>query len=377
MNQIIAAAVLFQCAHGMLQALTPLRLHDEGAPIVVIGWVAAAHGFGFACGCLATPVLLERIRANRVMTFLAGLATGATVALILAAPVPGWILLRMVTGFATAGLYNICDAWVGTEPDRRIRGRVLSRYMTATKMAAIVAPAGILVMPVTQWPILFATASLFALSALPFVLAGEPRRRLDKQRYAHPMFLLRMAPAACIGAIAAGLLNGSVYALGPVYLSSLQIDNAGIAIILSVFQAGGILSQILVLARLAGRDGVPVLHGLYGIVACASAIALALYGAMTPFIALLLFLLLGSVSLAIYPMALGTMFDRVSPGNLVPAAGAMLLWMALGNLAGPVVCGVVMHHGSPNGMMIYLAGASLSLLVVSLLTKRADDNDDP
>lgn len=369
MNRIIAAAVLFQCAHGLLQALTPLRLHDEGASILVIGWVAAAHGLGFVCGCIVTPLLLSGIRVNRIMTGLAALAAGASMVLTLADPVPGWLLLRIVTGFATAGLYTICDAWIGTEPDRSVRSQILSRYVTATKIAAIIAPAGILLMPVTQSPILFTTALLFAFCALPVLLANNPHTQLGGQLYAHPMFLLRLAPILCIAAIGTGLLNGSIYALAPVYLSSLNIEDAGVAIILSAFQVGGILSQIIVWKHLARREGLSVLYTLYAAVAGVSVIALALSGSTGFSTALLLFLLLGSVSLVIYPVALHAMFDRVSPSKLVPAAGAMLLWMALGNLSGPVICGEIMHRTGPEGVMVHLVGTSLTLLGASILVR--------
>lgn len=368
MDRVIAAAVLFQCAHGVLQALTPLRLNEEGVPILVIGWVAAAHGLGFAVGCLATPGLLAIMRVKDAVVLLAAIAAAASVALTLAAPLPGWLLLRVATGFATAGLYTVCDAWIGTEPDRTKRSHALSRYMVLTKIAAIVAPMGILLLSVTQPPILLAIAALFALSALPVLLVDERRSSLARQHYAHPLSLLRLAPTACIGAMSAGLLNGSIYALAPVFLSASMIDTAHIAIVLSVFQTGGILSQVVARNCLAGRDGISVIHILYMAVAAISAVSLGLSGIMNFALAAVLFLLLGAVSLLIYPVALGSMFDQAPPSKLIPAAGAMLLWMAVGNLAGPIICGHVMHYAGASGVMVYLAAAGGLLLLASSLT---------
>src|SRR5690606_2397080 len=102
---------------------------------------------------------------------------------------------------------------------------------------------------------LFTTALMFGLCALPVLLAKGPRAQLGGQLYAQPLFLLRLAPVLCIGAFGTGLINGSIYALAPVYLSSLNIADGGVAIILSAFQVGGILSQIVVWKHLAKREG--------------------------------------------------------------------------------------------------------------------------
>src|SRR5690606_32118081 len=108
-------------------------------------------------------------------------------------------------------------------------------------------------------------------------------------------------PVLCIGAFGTGLLNGSIYALAPVYLSSLNIADGSVAIILSAFQVGGILSQIVVWKHLAKREGVKALYMLYVAVAGVSLTALALSGGTGFSMALVLFLILGSVTLLLYP----------------------------------------------------------------------------
>ena len=130
---ITAGATFLQIGNGLLQILLPLRMEWTGISIAQIGLVASAYGFGFAAGCIGTPLLVRRVGHIRAFASLAAIAAVVALAFTQAEGLVAWILLRALSGTALAGLFTVIDGWVSARATTTNRGRVVSLYMICTK----------------------------------------------------------------------------------------------------------------------------------------------------------------------------------------------------------------------------------------------------
>lgn len=42
---------------------------------------------------------------------------------------PGWLVLRLINGWATVGVFLVIESWLLLAGDEKIRGRLLALYM--------------------------------------------------------------------------------------------------------------------------------------------------------------------------------------------------------------------------------------------------------
>lgn len=129
---LLASVGLLVLGNGLLGTLLVVRAGNENFAGETIGLMMSSYFAGYALG----SVLLSRVivSAGHIRAF-AGFASIASVTvllhLIFVDPLI-WTLLRVVTGFAYAGLILIAESWLNAHAVAATRGRLLSLYGVVT-----------------------------------------------------------------------------------------------------------------------------------------------------------------------------------------------------------------------------------------------------
>jgi MFS family permease len=211
---LIAAVIILQLAGGLLGVRIPLAFTADGHSRTALGLVAASYSAGFMMGAMIATALLSRVGHIRVYAACAAIFAASTLMLHFSADVWSWGLSRMIAGMSVALMFAAIESWLSFSIGTRVRGEVMSVYMTLTKGALALGPFFAFSYAPTEAEPWMIGAALAALSMVPvcFTAVEQP----DPSAAAGAGRTLATAPAAVIGS-GAGLVNGGVLALAPLY----------------------------------------------------------------------------------------------------------------------------------------------------------------
>jgi MFS family permease len=357
---LIAAIAILQLAGGLLGVRLPLAFTADGHSRTELGLVAASYSAGFMLGAMVATQLLARVGHIRVYAACAAIFSAATLTLHFTGDVWSWGLARMAAGVSVALMFAAIESWMNFTIGSRVRGEIMGVYMVMTKASLALGPfLAFNYAPQAAEPWMIA-AAIGALSMVPicFTAAEQP----DPPK-AQPLALVELfatAPAAVIASFGAGLVNGGVLALAPLYAAEHYGDYAA-----AEFYSAAFIGSLL-LQWPAGRwsdrvDRRLVIAGLTGLAAL-SAFALALgSGRLLEWAAAALFFLWGAGALSFYGIAVAHMADRAEPGKLPQSAAGLLFVWAAGSVIGPIVMGPLVDWFDVAGMFWFAGAAALAV----------------
>ena len=182
----------------------------------------------------------------------------------------------------------------------------------------------------------------------------------------------RVAPAALVGCLSAGLLNAPISSLMPVWAARLGLHLSLVVVLLAATQLGSLVLQ-WPLGWLSDR-----IDRRLVILLCAGAVSLlsvviALVGGAVPALLVALFGLWGAFSMSFYGVCVAHASDHAEPEEMVRvSSGALFAW-ALGSAMGPLVAAPALDALGPAGLFVYAAAASavLALFIVWRMGRRA------
>jgi MFS family permease len=358
----------------LLGARLPLAFTIAGHSRTEWGIVAAAFSAGFMMGAMLATTLLARVGNIRVYAACAAIFAVATLALHFSTGLWSWGLARMIAGVAVALMFAAIESWLSHSIGPRVRGEVMSVYMVLTRSALALGPfLAFSYAPAAAEPWMIA-AAIAALSMIPvcFTATAEP-----EAPRAQPLALVEQfatAPAAVIGAFGAGLVNGGVLALAPLYAAQ-HYGPAAAAEFYSAAFTGSLLLQWPA-GRISDRIDRRTVIAALALIATVTAFALALWsGQLSRWQALALFFLWGAGGLSFYGIAVAHMADRAEPGKLAQSAAGVLFVWALGSVVGPLIMGPLVDLSGVGGMF-WFAGA-VALAVSALMFWRRTAREGP
>jgi MFS family permease len=363
---LIAAITILQLSGGLLGVRIPLAFADQSR--TALGLVAASYSAGFMMGAMIATVLFARVGHIRVYAACAAMFAAATLSLHFAEGVWAWGLARMASGIAVALMFAAIESWLSFSIGKAARGEVMSVYMVLTKGALALGPyLAFGYTPLSPEPWMIA-AMLAALSMVPICFTAAEQPAPPK---AQPLALVEQfatAPAAVIASFGAGLVNGGVLALAPLYASQHYGPNAAVEFYSAAF-VGSLLLQWPA-GRLSDRvDRRLVVAGLAAI-AAGAAFALALWsGQLREWSAIALFFTWGAGALSFYGIAVAHMADRAEPGKLAQSAAGLLFVWAAGSIVGPMLMGPLVDWFDVAGMF-WFAGAAALAVALAMFWRR-------
>jgi len=339
---------------GTAMPLVPLALEHRGVDTITIGLVEAVWGIGMIATAHRIPAVAARLGAVRVV--LVALLCGATLDVTFAFTenLALWFVLSFLSGMVSGVPWVVSEIWINIVVDERQRGRATALYSAIMAIGLAVGPLALQVVGV-YGPRPFLTCAAFALLvALPMLLVRQaPTIVPDAEGGLSKIILL--VPALLICALACGLGEQAAFSFLPIYALKTGVPAETAVLWLSAFVIGNIALQWPI--------GWVADHVDRRVVLASCALASAGLTAALPAVdphsqAILVVLVLwGGISFAIYAVALALLGQRFRGGDIARANAALTSIYTFGGMVGPPIAGSSLE-------LVGRPGFGLSLAVV-------------
>lgn len=359
---LIGVAILLT-GQGLQGTLLPVRANMEGFSTLAIGLMGGAYFFGFTLGCLRGSFLLRKVGHIRV--FAAMTATASAVPLLHGLWQEAWLwwMLRFVTGYCFAVLYVVIESWLNEQSTNETRGAVFSAYTLITLTVLAAGQQMLLLYDPSQFALFAIASAIVSIAAIPVVLSVAPspehtetQAKLDLRRLFH------ISPAGAIGCLAAGLANGSFWALAPSFVFGFSEDVSLAAWFMTAAVLGGAAGQwpLGLWSDRVDRRWVLAFAALIGLVM--GVLIWQLYDQVSTGYLMALSVAWGAVAFPIYAIAVANANDNAAPGEYVMISSGLLLMYGLGAIVGPFFSPILIQLVGPGGLYLFTAVVHLALL---------------
>jgi len=359
---LFAALLLLMMGNGLVGVLIGVRSELEGFNTTVTGAVMASYFAGFLAGSRVTPRIMARVGHIRVFAGLSSLvATTALAHALLISPAT-WILLRLVFGFAMAGLYVVVESWLNELVSNANRGRVMAGYMVVSMGGLGMGQLLIGFGDAFETTLFIVAGALMTLAVAPISLSINEAPYFELPPKARYRDLWQQAPLGVITAVGAGVANGALIGMAGVYATQIDLSSARTGAFVAAAAIGSVVLQWPVGAmsdRIGRRRSILIVTFaavLVGAVA-AGQDGWGLIGAM---------FLLGGMSYPMYSLALSHVVDVLPSGQAVTGSVAVVFLTGVGAIFGPLSASVTMDVMGPDGFFWTIAVVHLAIGVYGL-----------
>lgn len=358
----------FAAGGGMrlMDPLLPLLATDFGVGVAAIAPVVAGFTLAYGAGQLVTGPLGDRfgkvwVASIALVLYGVGLAASA-----LAWDLTSMVVLRTGTGLVAGAVIPLAIAWIGDAVPYAERQATIGKFLTGMVMAQLlVGPVSGVMAEIAGW-----RASFLVLAALALVVgvlmlrraAPEPRvattRGLGLSQYG---VLLRapagrrlMGAAALDGAV---LFGGAFPFIGAFLIERFALSPGQAGLVVAGFGIGAFIYTRLA-KRLVARLGEPGLLGVGGGVLAVALAALAVAPAW--WVVALLQVPLG-MAFYMFHGVLQARATEALPDSRATAVSAFAMALFLGQSAGALAFGAVLHAGGYGAVFALAAAATAGL----------------
>ncbi|MCW8828437.1 MAG: MFS transporter [Gammaproteobacteria bacterium] len=348
---------------GLQGTLLALRANVEGFALTVIGVMMSAYFMGFIVGTFLCPKLIRSVGHIRAFSAFAAITAATAIAHGMVIDPWLWTALRIVTGTAMVGLYMVVESWLITMAPSEQRGRFLAVYTIITLLAMALGQYLILVDDIGGYRLFSLTALLVALAVVPIALT----RILQPAAVIAPPLSLkhlhRISPLGVSGALTSGIINGAFWGLGALFARRIGMEDAGIALFMSLTIIGGALLQWPI-GHLS--DHYDRRHMLVWISFVTAAVATGAFFSVEISHSLLIAIAVvyGGLAFSLYGISVAHVNDHLDAAHILEASRALLLIYGAGAVIGPTIASYFMQQVGPGSLMLFLAA---SLLLLGLL----------
>lgn len=370
---LLVSMAILQLGTGLFGTLLGYRASLEGFSREAIGGLMAAYYLGFMIGTHLSVRLIAAV--GHIRTFAATAAMVSVVVLVHPIVIEPfvWAGLRFIAGIAIAGIFVVIESWLNGQATNETRGRVFSTYMLVN-MLAMAGGQLILQAASPAGPILFSLAAmLFALSLVP-VCVSTIKTPAITEEFTERLSLLalyRTSPLGVAGCFAVGLVNSSIWALGPSFAYDVGFDTANVSYFMATILIGGVVLQwpIGYLSDLYDRR---VVIACVLVASMIASFAIAFFGNSDAAL-FSLAALFGGMMLSLYSLCVSHTNDWIKPEAVVGASGGLLFVFGVGAIVGPLAGGFLSENAGPHALFIYTGGVCLAMLLFTVwrLLRRA------
>ncbi len=351
---LLAAGILLG-GNGIQSMLIPMRASAEGFSATDVGLIGTFYFAGFLVGCLTVQRMLRAVGHVRTFAALAAIAAASALTLVLAINPYVWMGLRFITGFAFAGLFTVMEAWLNAGVGNTHRARLLAVYRVVDISSASAFPYLIPVFGAMSFAIFAIASMMITLSLVPLSLgdrsnpAAPEDVKLDLKR------AWMISPVGVFGALAAGLANGAVRSMGPLYASDIGLSEAATVTFLSLGIVGGGIVQFPLgwLSDRWDRRGTIL---IVGTLAAIMALFLGVFGRSGGLgLLFVMNFLYGCAAMPIYPLSAAHANDRAERHEFVLLSAVLMLFWAVGAVGGPMFAAGFMQAFGAESLFLYVA----------------------
>jgi MFS family permease len=372
---LLMSASIILAANGLEVVLLPLRAAIDGFSPIEIGLIGSAYFSGMTIGCFIGPRIIARVGHIRAFGVFAALATLSPLIEAMWVEPALWWLMRGITGICFAGIMNVVESWLTGVASNENRGQVMSIYAIINFGSLTLGQQLSNLAPPQDFRLFSLVAMLCVLSIVPLALTLSPTPPIPRRPRLRLRQLYAVSPAAVAGCVGAGLANGAIWALSPVYAREIGLPDGLIAAFVSLIVVGGALSQWPV-----GRISDRVDRRLVLAAVCAGAAVIGLvmfFGeGMPPAARLALGACFGACALPVYWISFAHANDLAEPGEAVNISSNLLLLFGLGAIVGPTAASLLKEQLGTGSLFLYTATIHL-LITGAVLYRRTQRSATP
>ena len=267
---LLAGMALIMVGNGLQGAVLGVRAENEGFGLAVSGAVMAAYFLGFLFGARLAEHFLGAVGHIRVFAALASVASAVSILHPLWVNPPAWIVLRVISGLAMAGLYVTVESWLNDMGTNANRGRLLGTYSVVT-MGGL--SAGQLLLnggDPAEFELYIFSSALISVALVPIALSATSAPPLVAPEPLPLRRLIGLVPTGVLTAFCAGTSHGALLGVGAVYAAREGLPASRIALFLSVATLGALVFT-LPIGALSDRMSRRVV--IFGVAAVAAGVA--------------------------------------------------------------------------------------------------------
>ena len=355
---------IFVLGSGLFMTLITLRLDEEHASSLAIGSMTAAFYIGLI---LASSRVEKNIAKVGHIRAFAGFASALAVISILQGIYVStwfWLILRLLGGYATAGIFVVIESWLLSLGKIKTRGKILAFYMIVFYAAQSL---GQLLLNISspKTLLLFTLVSMLtSLSVIPVAMTRVVQPKIKQPSALNFRKLYKASGSGVIGSFTSGTVIGVIYGLLPLFLIEKTANTAEVSLLMSLTILGGMTLQYPIgrLSDVIDRRKVLVFVGSLTIIIS----LLTIFAFQKIWLATIGLFLFGGFTFTLYPISITQACDNLDPKDIVSGTQGLLLAYSIGAAVGPLIASLFIHYFGENGLFIYFVAIS-TLLIIYIL----------
>ena len=347
---LFLSVALLVVGNGFLMTLLGIRLSLDEVDPRLIGGVMVSYSIGFVLGSLYSSVVIQRVGHIRAFAVFCAVLAIASLVYPMTDNFPLWLGLRVVGGFAMAGLLIVSESWFSAIATNDNRSTIFSLYQVCFYLATSIGQLLVTLGHPSNYFLFSLAAAILMAAIVPLSLTRMQAPHLESVERLSLAEVFAVSPLGLVSTLVSGIIISSFYGVGPLFanLIGFSIDQIAWFMSASVFSAmlfawpvGWLCDRI---------DRVKMLLYLAGLSALCSLIlssnlesfwlVIVANGAFMAFVA------------AIYPVGVALMNDRISHDQMISASATLLLSFGIGSCIGPVVSSALIEWVGAGGMYI-------------------------
>ncbi|GJL85180.1 MAG: MFS transporter [Micavibrio sp.] len=359
---------MMMLGNGLQGTLLGVRAGLEGFSVSTIGLIMSCYYIGFLAGSILAPQLVERVGHIRVFSALASIASVSVLLHIVFDEPAAWGALRVLTGFAYAGLFIVIESWLNNAATTKTRGTLLASYMATTYAGLIFGQYLINVSDPAGIELFVITSALVSLSLVPLSLISRRVPDFEAPETVSLRHLIRISPQGVYGVFSSGMQGGVVLGIGAVYAYTIGLDTTQIASFMACFILGGLLLQYP-LGALSDRIQRRHVLSFAALMSCLSAFAAYWFEDVLVGDFLLMKIavfVVGGFSFPIYALSIAHVNDKIPTGMMTRASGKMILVNGAGAVVAPAAATTMMAGLGSAGFFLIIAFIHGAFTLVSV-----------
>lgn len=369
LSALMASVALLMFGNSMFSTLLALRANIENYPNEMIGLMTSGYFLGFILGTFRSGTLINRIGHIRAFAAFSALASASALMVLVLIDPWSWVVLRIVMGAASAGLFMVAESWLNNRATNQSRGVLLSLYIMVGYIASALGQKAIQFSNPGSYEIFLVVGAVFSLSLIPVALTRATHPDPVETPILNIRRLIEASPTSVVGCLVAGLISASWWGLGPVYAREIGLSIDEISNFMAAGLLGGLFLQLPV-GRISDKLDRRLV--LFWVTIGTSVPALLLcFGSVMP-IWILFFLVAASFGLSstLYPLSMAYANDYLESSEVVAACGGFVLIFGLGAVIGPLISSFSMRIYGAEGMYVFMFIATLLLALFVVLRMR-------
>lgn len=362
---------VFVMGNGVFSTYLTSELTRRHESSLLIGLMTTCFYAGLVVGSFKIERIIARVAHIRAYAAFASIITVISLLHGLFFNIYFWLLLRLIAGVATAGIFIVIESWLLCQSTMKTRGQVLSLYMVTFYASQ---GLGQLLLKVPHSNAL----EMFSLIAMSSSLSVFP---LAMTKAAVPIFaepstlkmrsLFKKCASGVIGCFAGGAILGTIYGLFPVFLLKEFGNASAVANYMSILILGGMALQYPIGKVSDVIERRIVLVGVSLGCLFTSVLMMAFTNQAMAFA--ILCGILGGFVFTIYPVSISHACDSLDAKDIVAGTQTLLLTYSIGAMIGPLISPIFMRLNS-KGIFIYFIIVATLLSVLLMWRKTVKSN---